>query len=90
MQLLLTDYDKGLMIQVLSDHGKKLLNKKLSPEENKELSSIENIIQQLAFGKNDSTDNHNKILAAYERVLNEVDQVNNKADDLVNKYQEGS
>tara|TARA_R100000935_G_scaffold6774_1_gene14614 strand:+ start:26 stop:193 length:168 start_codon:yes stop_codon:yes gene_type:complete len=53
MQLLLTEYDKELMIQALSNLGKPLLNKKLSPAEKKELSSIENIIHQLAFGRDD-------------------------------------
>ena len=78
MQLPLTEYDKELMIQALSNFGKPLLNKKLSPAEKKELSSIENIIHQLAFGRDDK-----------DRAVEEADRVNAKADQLINRYKTG-
>jgi hypothetical protein len=54
------------------------LNKKLSPAEKKELSSIENIIHQLAFGRDDK-----------DRAVEEADRVNAKADQLINRYKTG-
>jgi len=55
MRLILTQYDKTLLIKMLGERGRALQNKKTRTEEKKELDSIDRIIRQLAFGKDDET-----------------------------------
>ena len=50
LMLMITDPERYLIIEALSNHAK-MLSKKNSTQENKKQKSIENIIQQLAFGR---------------------------------------
>ncbi len=52
MKLQVTENDKDILINALSDHGKPLLkNPKLTPEEKRTLGSIENLIKQIDFNR---------------------------------------
>ena len=53
MRLILTQYDKTLLIKLLGERGRQLQSKKTKPNEKKELESIERVIRQLAFGRDD-------------------------------------
>ena len=53
MRLILTKYDKTLLIKLLGERGRQLQNKKTRTEEQKELDSIQRVIRQLAFGRDD-------------------------------------
>ena len=53
MRLILTKYDKALLIKLLGERGRALQNKKTRTEEQKELDSIQRVIRQLAFGRDD-------------------------------------
>ena len=57
MRLILTQYDKNLLIKLLGEKGRLLQNKKINSEEKKELDSIERVIRQLAFGRDDNSKN---------------------------------
>ena len=51
IKLLITDYEKELMVNALAEHGKPLVKKeKLTRQEKKTLDSLEKIIHQLVFG----------------------------------------
>ena len=54
MRLILTKYDKALLIKLLGERGRALQNKKTRTEEQKELDSIQRVIRQLAFGRDDN------------------------------------
>jgi hypothetical protein len=43
-----------LLIKLLGEKGRLLQNKKINSEEKKELDSIERVIRQLAFGRDDN------------------------------------
>ena len=53
MRLILTQYDKTLLIKLLGERGRQLQSKKTKSNEKKELESIERVIRQLAFGRDD-------------------------------------
>ena len=54
IKLIVSDDEKQLMIYALADKGKPLVEKekkqKLTKDEQKKMSAIANIIQQIAFG----------------------------------------
>ena len=53
MRLILTEYDKGILIKLLGERGRELQKKKTNAEEKKELDSLQRVIHQLAFGRDD-------------------------------------
>ena len=53
MRLILTDYDKSILIKLLGERGRELQNKKTNVAEKKELDSLQRVIHQLAFGRDD-------------------------------------
>ena len=57
MRLILTQYDKTILIKLLGERGRQLQAKKTNVPEKKELESIERVIRQLAFGKDDDLKN---------------------------------
>jgi len=50
LMLIVTAEEQDMLIQILGEKGRQMMNGS-SVQENKELKSIENIIQQLAFGR---------------------------------------
>ena len=50
LMLILTAEEQDMLIQILGEKGKQMMNGS-SVQENKKLKSIENIIQQLAFDR---------------------------------------
>ena len=57
MRLILSKYDKTVLIKLLGERGRQLQAKKIRPEEKKELDSLERVIRQLAFGKDEDSKN---------------------------------
>jgi hypothetical protein len=53
MRLIVTEYDKGILIKLLGERGRELQKKKQTEEEKKELQGCQRLIHQLAFGRND-------------------------------------
>ena len=53
MRLILTDYDKSILIKLMGERGRQLQAKKKSEAEKKELDSLQRVIHQLAFGRDD-------------------------------------
>ncbi len=50
LMLIVTAEEQDMLIQILGEKGRQMMNGS-SVQENKKLKSIENIIQQLAFGR---------------------------------------
>jgi len=53
MRLILTDYDKSILIKLMGERGRELQKKKINVAEKKELDSLQRVIHQLAFGRDD-------------------------------------